>query len=333
MSEQILQESEKRYTLFPIEHNDLWDFYKTHQELYWTADEVDLSNDLKYWNKLSDDEKHFIKHILAFFAASDGIVLSNLLKRFTNEVQYLEAEMYYTFQAMIENVHSEMYSRMIEALIKNEREKIYLFNAIDNIPAVKKKADWAIKWISSDKSFATRLVAFAIVEGLFFSGSFCAIDWIKERKLGLTGLCDSNDFISRDEGLHCKFAVHLYNNHIENKLSETEIFNIIREAVDIEKEFITVSLPCSLLGMNSQSMKEYIEFVANRLCCQLKYNKIYPNAKQPFPFMEIRNLEDVTNFFDKRNNSYKRKVIRDYGIVDVLNENEDQLDCDKELDF
>ncbi len=291
--------------------------------MYWTADEIDLSHDLKNWQKLTDDERYFIENILAFFAASDGIVLENLLERFISEVDILEARMFYTFQATIENIHSEMYSRLIEALIVDPDKKNTLFNAINNIPSIQKKAEWAIKWIGSNDSFEVRLIAFAVVEGIFFSGAFCAIDWTRMRNLGLSGICASNDMISRDEALHTLFAVHFYNNKTSASVSNTIITNLISEAVEIEKEFITEALPCSLLGINADLMKVYIEFLANRLAAQLNSTKIYEDAYQPFSWMEMRNYEEVVNFFEKRSNIYKKKVIRDYSEVDTIHERND----------
>jgi len=298
MTEPLLIENPNRYVLFPIQHNRIWAEYKKQLASLWTAEEIDLSKDLTDWNKLNDDERYFIKNILAFFAGSDGIVLENLGKRFLTEIQIPEARCAYAFQLMMENIHSETYSLLIDSLIKNEEEKNYLFNAINTIPCVQKKAHWAIKWIDDEESnFATRLVAFACVEGIFFSGSFCAIYWLKKRGL-MPGLTFSNELISRDEGMHTDFACLLYS-MLNNKLSNEIINLIIVEAVEIEKDFIINSLPCKLIGMNSELMSQYIEFIADRLLVQLAYSKIY-NTENPFEFMELISLENKTNFFEKR---------------------------------
>ena len=305
--EPLLQENPHRYVYFPIEYPDIHHMYKKAVASFWTAEEVKLDKDMKDWIKLTDDEKHFIKHILAFFAASDGIVLENLGMRFMSEVQLPEARAFYGFQIAVENIHSEMYSLLIDTYIKDSEEKAYLFNAIDNIPSIKKKAQWAIKWINDDVSnFPTRLVAFACVEGIFFSGSFCAIFWLKKRGL-MPGLTVSNEFISRDEGLHTDFAVLLYG-MVVNKLDEETIHSIISEAVSIEKEFIIESIPCAMIGMNSTLMSEYIEFVADRLLSQLGYSKIY-NTQNPFDFMELISIENKTNFFEERVTSYSKAGI------------------------
>jgi len=305
--EPLLQENPHRYVYFPIEYPDIHHMYKKAVASFWTAEEVKLDKDMKDWIKLTDDEKHFIKHILAFFAASDGIVLENLGMRFMSEVQLPEARAFYGFQIAVENIHSEMYSLLIDTYIKDSEEKAYLFNAIENIPSIKKKAEWAIKWINDDVSnFPTRLVAFACVEGIFFSGSFCAIFWLKKRGL-MPGLTVSNEFISRDEGLHTDFAVLLYGMVI-NKLDEETIHSIISEAVSIEKEFIIESIPCAMIGMNSTLMSEYIEFVADRLLSQLGYSKIY-NTQNPFDFMELISIENKTNFFEERVTSYSKAGI------------------------
>tara|TARA_Y100001970_G_scaffold294100_1_gene446847 strand:+ start:11816 stop:12793 length:978 start_codon:yes stop_codon:yes gene_type:complete len=305
--EPLLQENPHRYVYFPIEYPDIHHMYKKAVASFWTAEEVKLDKDMKDWIKLTDDEKHFIKHILAFFAASDGIVLENLGMRFMSEVQLPEARAFYGFQIAVENIHSEMYSLLIDTYIKDSEEKAYLFNAIENIPSIKKKAEWAIKWINDDVSnFPTRLVAFACVEGIFFSGSFCAIFWLKKRGL-MPGLTVSNEFISRDEGLHTDFAVLLYG-MVVNKLDEETIHSIISEAVSIEKEFIIESIPCAMIGMNSTLMSEYIEFVADRLLSQLGYSKIY-NTQNPFDFMELISIENKTNFFEERVTSYSKAGI------------------------
>ena len=262
--EPILQPNDNRFVIFPIQHDDLWDWYKKQQACFWTAEEIDLSEDILDWNtKLSEEERYFIKHILAFFAASDGIVNENLAENFVNEVQYSEAKFFYGFQIMMENIHSETYSLLIDTYVKDEVEKDKLFRAIETFPAIKLKADWALKWIESD-SFAERLIAFAAVEGIFFSGSFCSIFWLKKRGL-LPGLAFSNELISRDEGMHCDFAVHLHNHHIVNKVPKERIKEIIIDALNIEREFITESLPVSLIGMNAKLMTEYLEYVTDRL--------------------------------------------------------------------
>ena len=304
MTEPILEENPNRFVIFPIQHSDLWDFYKKAEQSFWTAEEIDLASDLTDWNeKLSDNEKYFIKHVLAFFAASDGIVNENLAENFVREAQYPEAKFFYGFQIMMENIHSETYSLLIDTYLNDTEEKKKLFNAIDTIPAVKKKAEWALRWISSE-SFAERLIAFAAVEGIFFSGSFCSIFWLKKRGL-MPGLSFSNELISRDEGLHCDFAVHLHNNHLNNKVSEERIKEIILSALEIEKEFITESLPVSLIGMNSDLMKEYLEFVADRLLIDLGCSKIHGTAN-PFDFMQNIALQNKTNFFEKRVAEYKK---------------------------
>ena len=301
--EYLLSEEESRFVIFPIRNEKIWEAYKVQQKSFWTAEEIDFSKDHQDWDKLKDGEKHFIKYVLAFFAASDGIVNMNLLERFLNEIQVLEAKVCYTYQAMIENVHSEVYSLLIDTYIKDRNEKNFLFNAIKNIPCVKKKADWALKWIDSDESYAKRLVAFAIVEGIFFSGSFCAIYWLKQRNL-MPGLTTSNEFIARDEGQHCDFACLLYS-MLKKKLDEESINQIIKEAVEIENEFITESLPCNLIGMNSSLMTQYIQFVADRLCRQLGCKNIY-NVKNPFEWMENISLQGKTNFFENRVSQYKK---------------------------
>ena len=301
-TESLLIEDESRYTMFPVQDHNIWEMYKKQVECFWRVEEVDLSKDLTHWDTLNDEEKYFISMILAFFAASDGIVLENLGARFMKEVQLSEARAFYGFQIAMENIHSEMYSLLIETYIKNETEKNKYFNAIDNFPCIKAKADWAIKWIEDEKSsFATRLIAFACVEGIFFSGAFCSIYWLKKRGL-MPGLTFSNELISRDEALHTEFAVLLYNK-LENKLEKEEFKSIIKEAVEIEKEFIISALPCRLIGMNQNLMGNYIEFVADRLCIQLGYDKIY-HSKNPFDFMEMISIEGKTNFFEKRVGEY-----------------------------
>jgi ribonucleotide reductase beta subunit family protein with ferritin-like domain len=303
--EVLLKENNKRFVLFPIQHPKIWEMYKKAEASFWTAEEVDLEQDKNDWSsKLNKDEKHFITHVLAFFAASDGIVMENLSNRFMCEVQLPEARSFYGFQIAIENIHSEMYSLLIDTYIKDPKEKDNLFNAIESVPCVKKKADWALKWMSDKSSFATRIIAFACVEGIFFSGSFCAIFWVKKRAL-LPGLTFSNELISRDEGLHCDFACLLYSMLEHTKLEEEEVYKIVKEAVDIEKEFICDALPVDLIGMNSKLMSDYIEFVADRLIESLGYEKPY-NAKNPFSWMEMISLEGKTNFFEKKVGEYRK---------------------------
>jgi len=304
MNEPILEENPNRFVLFPIKHDDIWAYYKKSEASFWTAEEIDLSQDITDWeNKLNDNERHFIKHVLAFFAASDGIVNENLAENFVNEVQYTEAKFFYGFQIMMENIHSETYSLLIDTYIKDAVDKDYLFNAIENMDCVKKKADWALRWIDNG-SFQERLVAFAAVEGIFFSGSFCSIFWLKKRGL-MPGLTFSNELISRDEGMHCDFACLLYNDHVTQKLTTEVIEKIIRDAVEIEKEFVSDSLPVNLIGMNAEMMCQYIEFVADRLLISLDCEKIY-NAENPFPWMEMISLQGKTNFFEKRVGDYKK---------------------------
>ena len=304
--EKILQENKNRFVLFPIEHHDIWDYYKKAQQVFWTAEEIDLAQDLTDWEKLNEGEQHFVKHVLAFFAASDGIVNENLAENFVAEVQYTEAKFFYGFQIMMENVHSETYSLLIDTYIKDKEEQNHLFNAIDTVPAVQKKAEWALKWIGSE-SFVERLIAFAAVEGIFFSGSFCSIFWLKKRGL-MPGLSFSNELISRDEGLHTDFAVHLYKNHVENKLSRERILEIIDSALVIEKEFITEALPVSLIGMNSELMKQYLEYVCDRLLMDLGVGKVY-NTENPFDFMANIALQNKTNFFEKRVADYVKSGV------------------------
>jgi ribonucleoside-diphosphate reductase beta chain len=302
--EPILSENKDRFVLFPIQHDDIWSFYKKAEASFWTAEEIDLSPDLIDWeNKLNDDERHFIKHILAFFAASDGIVNENLAENFLAEVQYTEAKFFYGFQVAIENIHSETYSLLIDTYIKDTAEKNHLFHAIDTLDCVRKKADWALRWIDKG-SFAERLVAFAAVEGIFFSGSFCSIFWLKKRGL-MPGLSFSNELISRDEGLHCDFACLLYNNHLVHKMSQQQIVEIILDAVAIEKEFILEALPVKLIGMNSDLMSQYIEFVADRLLMELNCPKQF-NVNNPFDFMDMISIQGKTNFFEKRVAEYQK---------------------------
>ncbi|WP_348813226.1 ribonucleotide-diphosphate reductase subunit beta [Flavobacterium maritimum] len=305
--EPILQENKNRFVIFPIKHHDIWEWYKKMEASFWTAEEIDLSQDLNDWNnKLNDDEKYFIKHILAFFAASDGIVNENLAENFVNEVQYAEAKFFYGFQIMMENIHSETYSLLIDTYVKDEAEKDELFNALDVFPAIRKKADWALKWIESD-SFAERLIAFAAVEGIFFSGAFCSIYWLKKRGL-MPGLTFSNELISRDEGVHCDFAVHLHNHHLVNKVPKERIREIIVDALNIEREFITESLPVSLIGMNAVLMTQYLEFVADRLLVELGCDREY-NTTNPFDFMDMISLQGKTNFFEKKVAEYQKSGV------------------------
>ncbi|EHM7981313.1 MULTISPECIES: ribonucleoside-diphosphate reductase small subunit [Bacteroidota] len=304
MIEPLLQDNKDRFVIFPIQHDDIWQFYKKAEASFWTAEEVDLSPDMNDWqNKLNKDERYFISHVLAFFAASDGIVNENLAVNFIQEVQYPEARCFYGFQIMIENIHSEMYSLLIDTYVKDPKEKDYLLHAIETIPCVGKKADWALRWIESE-NFAERLIAFAAVEGIFFSGSFCSIFWLKKRGL-MPGLTFSNELISRDEGLHCDFACLLYTNHMQNKLPEATVREIIVDAVAIEKEFVTDALPVRLIGMNAELMCQYIEFVADRLLVALGCKKVW-NATNPFDFMELISLQGKTNFFERRVGEYQK---------------------------
>jgi ribonucleoside-diphosphate reductase beta chain len=300
--EPLLAENPNRFVLFPIQNPEVWEFYKKAEASFWTAEEIDLSQDQKDWNNLNDNERHFIKHVLAFFAASDGIVNENLAINFMQEVQMPEARCFYGFQIMMENIHSETYSLLIDTYIKDPKEKDYLFNALETVPAVQRKGQWALTWINSE-NFAERLIAFAAVEGIFFSGSFCSIFWLKKRGL-MPGLTFSNELISRDEGLHCDFACLLYS-YLENKLPEERVQAIIRDAVTIEQEFVTDALPVSLIGMNARTMSQYIEFVADRLLVSLGCGKIY-NATNPFDFMEMISVQGKTNFFEKRVAEYQK---------------------------
>ncbi len=302
-NEPLLIENKNRFVLFPIQHGDIWQMYKKAEASFWTAEEIDLAQDLVNWEGLNDGERHFISHVLAFFAASDGIVNENLGANFFNEVQYPEAKCFYGFQIMMENIHAETYSLLIDTYIKDPKEKQRLFHALDTVPCVGRKAEWALKWINSD-NFAERLVAFAAVEGIFFSGSFCSIFWLKKRGL-MPGLTFSNELISRDEGLHCDFACMLYTDHLNTKLSVDRVYEIIRDAVSIEQEFVTDALPVNLIGMNAKLMNEYIEFVADRLIQALGYPKIY-NSSNPFDFMEMISLQGKTNFFEKRVAEYQK---------------------------
>jgi ribonucleoside-diphosphate reductase beta chain len=325
MTEKILVDNPGRFVLFPIQHHDLWRLFKQQEACFWTAEEIDLGQDVYDWdNKLNADEQHFVKHVLAFFAASDGIVNENLAMNFVNEVQYTEAKFFYGFQIMMENIHSETYSLLIDTYIKDKEEQNKLFNAIETIPAIKKKADWAIKWINSE-SFVDRLVAFAAVEGIFFSGSFCSIFWLKKRGL-MPGLTFSNELISRDEGMHCDYACHLFNNHIENKIPEKRIKEIICGALEIEKEFILEALPVRLIGMNSDLMSQYLEFVTDRLLVALGCSKVY-NTENPFDFMQNIALQGKTNFFEKRVAEYQKAG------VNKTTESEDLNSAFGDVDF
>ena len=300
--EPLLAPDDNRFVMFPIQHDDIWQMYKKQVDCFWRAEELDLTKDVEHWDSLNDNERYFISMILAFFAASDGIVLENLASRFMNEVQVSEARAFYGFQIAMENIHNESYSLLIETYIKDKVEKHKLLNAIENFPCIKKKSDWAQKWIHDNRSsFATRLVAFACVEGIFFSGAFCSIFWLKKRGL-MPGLTFSNELISRDEALHCEFAILLYSKLVK-KIDKNRIHEIIKEAVEIETEFICQALPCKLIGMNSDLMTQYIQFVADRLCVQLGYKKIY-NVENSFQFMETISLQSKTNFFEKRVSEY-----------------------------
>ncbi|SNR51213.1 MULTISPECIES: ribonucleoside-diphosphate reductase small subunit [Hymenobacter] len=318
--EPLLTENPNRFVLFPIQHNDVWQMYKKAEASFWTAEEIDLSQDQKDWENLNEGERHFISHVLAFFAASDGIVNENLAVNFMQEVQMAEARCFYGFQVMMENIHSETYSLLIDTYIKDPKQKDYLFNALETVPAVAKKGEWAIKWINSE-NFTERLIAFAAVEGIFFSGSFCSIFWLKKRGL-MPGLTFSNELISRDEGLHCDFACLLYKDHLQNKLPESRVHEIIRDAVTIEQEFVTDALPVNLIGMNAQLMSQYIEFVADRLLDALGYSKIY-GASNPFDFMEMISLQGKTNFFEKRVGEYQKA-----GVMSERTSNAFSLDED-----
>jgi ribonucleoside-diphosphate reductase beta chain len=318
--EPLLVENNNRFVLFPIQHSDIWQMYKQAEASFWTAEEIDLAQDQTNWNNLNDGERHFISHVLAFFAASDGIVNENLGANFFNEVQFPEAKCFYGFQIMMENIHAETYSLLIDTYIKDPKEKQRLFQAMETVPCVGKKADWALKWINSD-NFAERLVAFAAVEGIFFSGSFCSIFWMKKRGL-MPGLTFSNELISRDEGLHCDFACLLYTQYLVGKLSKDRVYQIIKDAVVIEQEFVTDALPVNLIGMNAKLMNEYIEFVADRLVVALGYPKIY-NSSNPFDFMEMISLQGKTNFFEKRVAEYQKA-----GVMSEKEQNKFSLEED-----
>jgi ribonucleoside-diphosphate reductase beta chain len=301
--EKILLDNPGRFVIFPIQYDDIWEFYKTHQAAFWTAEEVDLSGDIRDWEKLSDNEKYFIKNVLSFFAASDGIVNENLAENFVKEVQYPEAKFFYGFQLMMENIHSLMYSLLIDTYVSDPKEKDECFHAIDRLPAVQKKATWALNWIKNS-TFQERLVAFAAVEGIFFSGSFCSIFWLKSRGI-MQGLCNANSLIFKDENLHTDFAIHLLNNHIENRPSDERIKEILLSALEIEKEFITESLPVSMIGMNSNLMKQYLEFITDQLLVKLNCKKVF-NVEQPFKFMEQIAVETKGNFFESRTIEYQK---------------------------
>jgi len=297
----------KRFVLFPIEYKDIYDLYKKSESSFWTTHEIDLSKDIDDWEKLSTDEKYFIKNVIGFFAGSDGIIMENLACRFMDEIQIPEARAFYSYQIFNESIHSETYSLLIDTYIKDREEKLAIFNSIENIPSVAKKAQWAYKWIQNKEvNFAIRLIAFAIVEGVFFSGSFCAIYWIKKRGL-MPGLTFSNELISRDEGAHCEHAILLYS-MIKNRVSQEVIYEIFKEAIEIEKEFITESIPCAMIGMNADLMKQYIEFVSDRLLVQLGYERLW-NTENPFDFMEMISLNGKTNFFERRVSDYAKSSI------------------------
>jgi ribonucleoside-diphosphate reductase subunit M2 len=313
--EPLLDQNNERFCMFPIKYRDIWEYYKKAVASFWTSEEIDLAEDIKHWNSLNSNEQHFISHVLAFFASSDGIVLENLGVRFMKEIQVPEARAFYGFQIMIENIHSETYSLLIETYIKDQAEKMKLFKAIETIPIIKKKADWEIKWINSKQPFAVRLVAFACVEGIFFSGSFCSIFWLKKRGL-MPGLTFSNELISRDEGLHCDFACLLYS-HLNAKTDL--VYEVVKSAVELEQEFVSEALPVNLVGMNNTLMKEYIEFVADRLVVSLGYSKIY-NAVNPFDWMELISLQGKTNFFEKRVAEYQKA-----GVMNSLTDNDQHM--------
>ncbi len=318
-SQILLKENKDRFVILPINYPTIWEHYKRHEASFWTAEEIDLSSDLKDWANLNDGERHFISHILAFFAASDGIVNENLAINFMNEVQLPEARFFYGFQIMMENIHSETYALLIDTYIKDPKEKDHLFHAIETVPAVQKKAEWALRWIDNG-SFAERLVAFAAVEGIFFSGSFCSIFWLKKRGL-MPGLTFSNELISRDEGLHCEFACLMYS-MLETKLSNEDVVKIITDAVEIEKEFVSEALPVGLIGMNADLMQSYIEFVADRWISELGYAKIY-NTANPFDFMEMISLQGKTNFFEKRVGDYQKAGVMNGGDTQTFSMDDD----------
>lgn len=324
--EPLLQENESRFVLFPLQYKDVWRMYKQQMASFWTAEEIDLNQDLMDWERLNENEKHFIKHVLAFFAASDGIVLENLAERFMAEVQVPEVRCFYGFQIAMENIHSETYSLLIDTYIQDKNEKNILFNAVENFDVIREKAQWAIKWIQSTESFAERIVGFAAVEGIFFSGSFCAIFWLKKRGI-MPGLTFSNELISRDEGLHCDFACLLYS-YLQNPLSQSRIHEIIGNAVEIEKKFVRDALPVELIGMNSKLMCQYIEFCADRLIFQLGYPKLY-NSTNPFDWMDLISMQGKTNFFEKRVGDYQKAGVM--AKVDETNAKADTFALDEEF--
>ena len=312
----LLKKNKNRFVLFPIKYNDIYEEYKKAESTFWTINEIDLSKDINDWDKLNNNEKYFIKNIIGFFAGSDGIIIENLALRFLNEIEIPEARSFYSYQIFNENIHSETYSLLIDTYIKDNEEKNKIFNSIENIPCIAKKASWAYKWIQNNEvNFATRLIAFAIVEGIFFSGSFCAIYWLKKRGL-MPGLTFSNELISKDEGMHCHFACLLYS-YIKNKLKKEIVHEIFKEAVEIEKEFITESIPCNMIGMNSIMMKQYIEFVSDRLLVQLGYSKIW-NTENPFDFMELISLRPKSNFFELRVGEYAKSTISENSDTFIL---------------
>lgn len=321
--EPLLKENPDRFVLFPLKYNDMWEMYKKHMASFWTAEEIDLSADLSDWEKLNAGEKHFITHVLAFFAASDGIVLENLVEKFCSEIQVPEARCFYGFQIAMENIHSETYSLLIDTYIKDANKKDQLFEAVNNFPVIRDKAQWAMNWINTTNTFAERLVAFAAVEGIFFSGSFCAIFWLKKRSM-MPGLTFSNELISRDEGLHCDFACLLYS-HLQTQLSKERIYEIIGNAVEIEKRFVSDALPVELIGMNSKLMCQYIECVADRLIFCLGYPKLY-NSTNPFDWMDLISLEGKTNFFEKRVGEYQKA-----GVMSSINNKEKGFAIDSEF--
>jgi ribonucleoside-diphosphate reductase subunit M2 len=324
-SDPLLVENPQRWVMFPIQHSDIWEMYKKHEASFWTAEEIDLSQDNKDWDALTDPERHFVKHVLAFFAASDGIVLENLAAQFSTDVQVPEARAFYGFQMAMENIHSETYSLLIEQYIKDPAEKDAVFNAISTMPPIREKAEWAVQWMNHENSFAERIIAFAAVEGILFSGSFCAIYWLKKRGL-MPGLTFSNELISRDEGLHTEFACLLYNK-LQNKLPDSVVHNIVRGAVEVERKFICEALSCDLIGMNNDLMTRYIEFVADRLLTAIGHPKLF-HATNPFDWMELISLQGKTNFFEKRVGDYQKA-----GVMSSTNADEDTRGFALDVDF